>query len=151
MFGVRRKIKEFTEDVKKNADEQEVIHAAPRIAALLKLQAAFLEDECGSLPATAKDAWSLGYISGFCEAYLEAGKYKKSLFEPTIEAVLYMLFCGVDDFARKNRYFISLKTHRSAGDTCTLEGREHGISEFRAVTEGRRSFSIGWFSHVQNT
>jgi len=114
----------------------------------LHVQAGFIADSGGILPAAAKDRWSCGYVAGFCGAALQRAGIVDQIEAFALLAIVFKeLFGKVDGPALNNSF------HANRGDEETEAGVMVGGTEHLDWLQDAKSlpagFPMGWGNHAK--
>jgi hypothetical protein len=108
----------------------------------LSMQKTFIEGSRGFLPEKAKDAFSKGYIFGYCDAFLQFKGLLDQQRGFTIIAIVLMELLGKDEGAAAAGYVL-----RNQDNPEVIRGMTTGGNELMAWLGKKADSPLGWAGH----
>ncbi|ASJ37526.1 hypothetical protein TI24_07855 [Vibrio vulnificus] len=144
-------VNEKTPSPQNNAIDEIVSTSINALSSLLQMQQMLMTSENGSLPSKSKDEWSIGYIAGYVDAYLQL---KGISFNSTPKIAMYImasvfisLYGEMEGHNLFNR-FLDLQDDR---DLTNLQGQKIGGEEMMdfICSDGKKT-TLQWTSYVMD-
>jgi hypothetical protein len=145
--------KESKEVLNQNHSVQEESVAALSDKILMELsgQLKVFETRSSQVDAHFRDAWSYGYIAGFCEGYLRKTNRHEDLIMPTLNSVLLEVYGGEHSVGKNGEGLLTFMGLIALENQQCFEGQKIGRLEAEAVLDKKELFAIQWVNHVAHT
>lgn len=130
-----------------NGDSKEVSELANLLVGILSIQITMMSDS-GSLPSKAKDNWSIGYIAGVADAFLQIkniSNHSKSGHK--LMTMIFIEIFGDSDGPDFFQKFMKLQTE---GDSDIFDGMMIGGKEIFEWSKDKEKVPLGLSSHVRS-
>ena len=128
-----------------NDDSKEVSELANLAACVLSTQIALLSGS-GSLPLKAKDNWSIGYVAGVSDAFLQRKNINNhSKLGHELMTMVYIATFGDSDGPDFFQKFMNLQNE---GDSDIFNGMMSGGRDIFGWSKDKNKPPLGWTSHV---
>jgi hypothetical protein len=108
----------------------------------LSMQKAFIEGSRGFLPEKARDAFSKGYIFGYCDAFLQFKGLMDQQRGLAIIAIVLMELFGNEEGSAAAGYVL-----RNQDDPEVMRGMSTGGNELMAWLSKKNEGPLGWAGH----